>query len=45
MKKLIINQNKLLRTPIYIKEKETNCSNKAHHVPHQENISHLNPRT
>jgi hypothetical protein len=24
---------------------EKNCSNKAQHVPHQENISYLNPRT
>jgi hypothetical protein len=29
----------------YMKKKETNCSNKAQHVPHQENISYLNPRT
>jgi thioredoxin reductase len=29
----------------YEKRKETDCSNKAEHVPHQENISYLNPRT
>jgi hypothetical protein len=57
MNKLIINQDVLLRTPItqlrmlcvvfvrYMKEKETNCSNKAQHVPHQGNIFYLNPRT
>jgi hypothetical protein len=27
------------------KKKETNYSNKAQQVPHQENISYLNPRT
>jgi hypothetical protein len=27
------------------KKKETNCSNKAQHVPYQENIAYLNPRT
>jgi hypothetical protein len=30
---------------IYEEKKERNCSNKAQHVPHQENISYLNPRT
>jgi hypothetical protein len=43
MNKLIINQDVLLG---YMKKKkETNCSNKAQYVPHQENISCLNPRT
>jgi hypothetical protein len=55
MNKLIINQDVLLRTPIIQdavrcmkkirRKKETNCSNNAQHVPHQENISYLNPRT
>jgi hypothetical protein len=45
MNKLIINKDVLLRTPIYMKKKRKNCSNKAQPVPRQENISNLNPRT
>jgi hypothetical protein len=49
MNKLIINQDVLLRTPITQVRRHidvgTNCSNKAQHVPHKENISYLNPRT
>jgi hypothetical protein len=29
----------------YMKKKETNCSNNDQHVPHQENIYYLIPRT
>jgi hypothetical protein len=44
--KLIINQNFLCVVIVrYIKKKEANGSKKAQHVPHQENISYLNPRT
>jgi hypothetical protein len=42
--KLIITCCALLLWDIW-RKKETNCSNKAQHVPHQENISYLNPIT
>jgi hypothetical protein len=44
--KLIKNQDVLCVVIVrYTKKKETNCLNKAQHVPPQENISYLNPRT
>jgi hypothetical protein len=46
MNKIIINQDVLCVVIVrYMKKKETNCSNRAQHVPRQENISYLNPRT
>jgi hypothetical protein len=49
MNKLIVNQDVLLRTPITQVRRHidvgTSFSNRAQHVPHQENISYLNPRT